>query len=93
MNKKQIIKAIATQTGYTQKASENFINAFLNTLESSLSKGEGVTQVGYGTWSVRKRAARKGINPQTKKEIHIPATKVPVYRAGKALKEAVNKKK
>lgn len=90
MNKKQIIKSIATQTGYTQKASENFVNAFLNTLSSSLSKGEDVTLVGYGTWSVRKRAARKTINPKTKSMMTIPAKKVPVFKAGKILKTVVN---
>lgn len=90
MNKKQIIKAIASQTGYTQKASENFINAFLSTVQSSLTKGEDVTLVGYGTWSVRKRAARKTINPKTKNMMTIPAKKVPVFKAGKLLKTAVN---
>lgn len=90
MNKKQIIKSIATQTGYTQKASETFVNAFLNTLESTLSKGEAVTLVGYGTWSVRSRASRKTINPKTKTMMTIPAKKVPVFKAGKVLKTAVN---
>lgn len=90
MNKKQIIKAIANKTGYTQKASESFVNAFLSTVETALSNNEDVTLVGYGTWSVKNRASRKTINPKTKQMMTIPAKKVPVFKAGKILKTAVN---
>lgn len=90
MNKKEIIKAIATKTGYTQKATENFVNAFWDEVQCSLSKNEPVTFVGYATFSVRQRASRKTINPKTKQMMTIPAKQVPVFKAGKLLKEAVN---
>ena len=65
---------------------------FLASVQGALKKGEKVQLVGFGTFEVRQRAARKGRNPQTKEEIKIPASKAPVFKAGKALKELVNKK-
>ena len=90
MSKKEFIEAYAKATGETKKRSEELVNEFLGTVEKSLTKGETVQFVGWGTFGVQKRAARKGRNPQTKEEIKIPASKAPVFKAGKGLKEKVN---
>ena len=92
MNKSELIAAIATKTGATKKDAEATLNAFVDVVTESLVKGDKVQLVGFGSFEVRKRAARKGRNPQTKEEIKIPASKAPVFKAGKALKELVNKK-
>ena len=92
MNKAELIAAVAAKTGETKKAAEEFVNAFVSVVTDSLVKGAKVQLVGFGSFEVRKRAARKGRNPQTKEEIKIPASKAPVFKAGKALKELVNKK-
>ena len=92
MNKAELIAAIAAKTGDTKKAAEASLNAFVEAVTESLVKGDKVQLVGFGSFEVRKRAARKGRNPQTKEEIKIPASKAPVFKAGKALKELVNKK-
>ena len=92
MNKAELIAAIAAKTGDTKKVAEATINAFVNTVMESLAKGDKVQLVGFGSFEVRKRAARKGRNPQTKEEIKIPASKATVFKAGKALKDLVNKK-
>ncbi|NLC67765.1 MAG: HU family DNA-binding protein [Clostridiaceae bacterium] len=89
MNKTDLISAIAQKTGLTKKNSEAALNAFVSSVEESLQKDEKVVLVGFGTFEVRKRAARKGRNPQTKEEILIPASKAPVFKAGKGLKEKV----
>ena len=68
------------------------LNAFIDVVTETLVKGDKVQLVGFGSFEVRKRAARKGRNPQTKEEIKIPASKAPVFKAGKALKDLVNKK-
>ena len=91
MNKAELIAAIAAKTGETKKSAEETINAFVDVVTESLTKGDKVQLVGFGSFEVRKRAARKGRNPQTKEEIKIPASKAPVFKAGKALKETVNK--
>ena len=70
--------------------SESVINAFVETVTERLKKGDKVGLVGFGTFEVRTRKAREGINPQTKKTIKIPAKNAPVFKAGKALKESVN---
>ena len=93
MNKSDLIAAIAAKTGETKKGAESAVNAFVDVITESLAKGEKVQLVGFGSFEVRKRAARKGRNPQTKEEIKIPASKAPVFKAGKALKDLVNKKK
>ena len=90
MNKAELIAAIAAQTGVTKKSAEESVNAFVSVVTDSLTKGEKVQLVGFGSFEVRKRAARKGRNPQTKEEIKIPASKAPVFKAGKALKDVVN---
>lgn len=91
MNKSDLINSIATKSGLNKKNSEAALNAFIASVEDVLTKGDKVTLVGFGTFEVRKRAARKGRNPQTKKEITIPASKAPVFKAGKGLKDIVNK--
>lgn len=92
MNKSDLIAAIAAKTGETKKSAEASVNAFVDVVTASLVKGDKVQLVGFGSFEVRKRAARKGRNPQTKEEIKIPASKAPVFKAGKALKDLVNKK-
>ena len=92
MNKSELIAAIAAKTGATKKDAEATLNAFIDVVTEALIKGDKVQLVGFGSFEVRKRAARKGRNPQTKEEIKIPASKAPVFKAGKALKELVNKK-
>ena len=92
MNKAELITAIAAKTGESKKATENLIGAFVDVVTGALVKGDKVQLVGFGSFEVRKRAARKGRNPQTKEEIKIPASKAPVFKAGKALKDLVNKR-
>ncbi len=92
MNKSDLIAAIAAKTGETKKSAEARVNAFVDVVTETLVKGDKVQLVGFGSFEVRKRAARKGRNPQTKEEIKIPASKAPVFKAGKALKDLVNKK-
>ena len=92
MNKTDLINSIALKSGLNKKNSEAALNAFVSTVEDALTKGDKVTLVGFGTFEVRKRAARKGRNPQTKAVITIPASKAPVFKAGKSLKDKVNKK-
>ena len=91
MNKAELIAAIAAKTGDTKKGAEASVNAFVDVITEALREGDKVQLVGFGSFEVRKRAARKGRNPQTKEEIKIPASKAPVFKAGKALKETVNK--
>ena len=90
MNKADLVEAMAKKTDVTKKAAETQLEALIEVITASLKKGEKVQLVGFGSFEVRKRAARKGRNPQTKEEIKIPASKAPVFKAGKALKTAVN---
>ena len=92
MNKADLIAAIAAKTVDTKKSAEASVNALVDVITEALVKGDKVQLVGFGSFEVRKRAARKGRNPQTKEEIKIPASKAPVFKAGKALKDLVNKK-
>ena len=92
MNKSELIAAIASTAGLSKKDAESALNAFTATVTDELKKGGKVQLVGFGTFEVRDRAARDGINPATGKTIKIPATKVPAFKAGKALKDIVNKK-
>ena len=73
----------------TKKDAEKAVNSIISVITEALSRGEKVQLVGFGTFEVRDRAERKGRNPQTKEEIIIPASKAPVFKAGKALKDAV----
>ena len=92
MNKAELIAAVAAKTGATKKSAEEAVNAFVDVVTETLQKGDKVQLVGFGSFEVIKRAARKGRNPQTKEEIKIPASKAPKFKAGKALKDLVNKK-
>lgn len=91
MNKSELIAKVADKTGLTKRAAGESVEAVLAAIEDALSKGDKVTLVGFGTFEVRSRAARKGVNPATGASINIPATKVPAFKAGKSLKEAVSK--
>ena len=91
MNKSELVNAIAEKTGSTKKAAEESLNAVLEVVKESLVKGEKVQLVGFGSFETKTRAARKGKNPQTGAEIKIPACKAPAFKAGKALKDIVNK--
>jgi DNA-binding protein HU-beta len=93
MNKTELVNSIASKSGLSKKNSEAALNAFISSVEDALKGGDKVVLVGFGTFEVRQRAARKGRNPQTKQEITIPASKAPVFKAGKGLKEIINKKK
>ena len=91
MNKAELVGAIAEKTGATKKVAEETLNAFVEVVTEALMNEDKVQLVGFGSFEVRKRAARKGRNPQTGEEIKIDATKAPVFKAGKALKDVVNK--
>lgn len=93
MTKAELVTAIANKTELTKKNSEAALTAVLESISEALKNGEKVVLVGFGTFEVRARAARTGINPRTKKKIKIPATKVPAFKAGRSLKEAVAKVK
>ena len=92
MNKSDLIAAVAAKTGETKKSAETSINAIIDIIAETLAKGDKIQLVGFGSFEVRQRAARKGRNPLTREEIKIPASKAPVFKAGKALKETVNGK-
>ncbi len=89
MNKEELTKAVAADTKLSQKAAAEIITATIETIQKTVSKGKKVTLVGFGTFEARKRAARKGRNPQTGKEIKIAAKTVPAFSAGKKFKELV----
>ena len=91
MNKSELVSAIAAKTGATKKGAEESLNALVSVVTDALVKGDKVRLVGFGTFETRTRAARKGRNPQTGAEMKIPASKAPSFKAGKALKETVNK--
>lgn len=88
-NKQELVDAIAQNSGLTKKDSTAALEAVLEAIKENLAKGESVQLIGFGTFEVRERAARKGRNPQTGEEITIAATKTPAFKAGKALKDAV----
>ncbi|HHW93227.1 MAG TPA: HU family DNA-binding protein [Clostridiaceae bacterium] len=91
MNKSELINAVAEKTQLTKKDSEKAVTAVFDVITEQLAKDEKVVLVGFGTFEVRHRAARKGRNPSTMEEIMIPATKAPAFKAGKNLKMQVNK--
>lgn len=93
MTKAELIDKVAGKAKVTKSDAGKVLNGFLDAVQEALSKGNSVTLVGFGTFTVGKRAARKGRNPQTGKEINIPAAKVPRFKAGKGLREAINHKK
>ena len=90
MNKTELIAAIAESADISKKNAEKALNAFTDAVKSELKKGEKVQLVGFGTFEVSERAARTGRNPLTGKEMQIAASKAPKFKAGKALKDAVN---
>ena len=89
MNKTELINAVAENAGLSKKAAEAAVNATLNAITESLKAEEKVQLVGFGSFEVKHRAERTGLNPQTKKPVTIAASKVPAFKAGKALKDAV----
>ena len=91
MNKTELIAAAAQSAGLTKKDTERVLNAALDAITLSLQKGEKVQLSGFGTFEIKDREARIGRNPHTKEAIEIPATKVPVFKASKALKDTVAK--
>lgn len=91
MNKAELIAAVAEKTGLSKKDSEKAVNAAFDTIVDTLVSGEKVQMVGFGVFDIKERGERIGRNPKTKEEIKIPATKVPTFKPGKAMKEAVAK--
>lgn len=91
MNKTELIAAVAETAELSKKDAEKALNAVVSTITNALAEGDKVQLVGFGTFETRERAERMGKNPQTKEEIVIPACKVPAFKAGKGLKEIVNK--
>lgn len=91
MTKAELISEVAEKSGLTKKDADKAVSAVLETVTQALSNGEKVSIVGFGSFDVRSRSARKGINPRTKEEVMIKASKLPVFKAGKALKDAVSK--
>ena len=89
MNKTELINAVADKTALSKKDCETIINASLDAMTAALAEGEEIRLVGFGTFEVKKRAARVGRNPKTKEPIEIPASTVPVFKAGKVLKDTV----
>ena len=89
MNKTELIAVAAEQAGLSKKDTEKALAAMLDTITAALASGEKVSLVGFGTFETKSRNARMGRNPKTKEEIRIPASKTPVFKAGKALREAV----
>lgn len=92
MNKKELVNAMAEKTGLTKKDTKKALSAFQEVVTETLTKKEKVQLVGFGTFTAKKRKSRMGRNPQTGESIKIPARTVPKFKAGKSLKDAVNKK-
>jgi len=90
MNKVELVEAMAKKADISKKDAEAALKAFISTVEGALKKGDKVQLVGFGTFEVSKRAARKGRNPQTGEEMKIKASKTPKFKAGKAFKDALN---
>ncbi|MBE6889611.1 MAG: HU family DNA-binding protein [Ruminococcaceae bacterium] len=91
MTKAELVTMVASKSGLSKKDTEKAITGMIETITETLAKGESIQLVGFGTFEVRERAARTGINPRTKQKIQIDATKVPAFKAGRALKDAVSK--
>ncbi len=91
MNKTELISAVAEKAGLSKKDSEKAVSAAFEAITEALVAGEKVSVVGFGSFDVRLRAERTGLNPATRQEITIPASRTPVFKAGKALKDAVAK--
>jgi DNA-binding protein HU-beta len=89
MNRADLVTKIAKDADITKKQAEKALNALVDSVQGALSRGDSVTLVGFGTFSVMSRAARKGRNPQTGREIFIPASKTPKFKPGKGLRLAI----
>ena len=89
MNKTELIAEVANKAGLSRKDAEKALGAVVETITEAVVKGDKVQLVGFGSFETKKREARMGRNPKTKETIEIPATRVPVFKAGKALKDAV----
>ena len=91
MTKAELINLIAEKGEYTKKDAEKALSTVIGAISDTLTKGDKISLVGFGTFEVRDRAAKDAINPLTKEKIHVAAKKVPAFKAGKSLKDAVNK--
>lgn len=91
MNKAELVAAVAEKSGLSKKDSEKAVNAAFETISAALVKGDKVQLVGFGSFETKERNARIGRNPRTKEEIQIPASRIPTFKAGKALKDIVDK--
>lgn len=91
MNKAELINVVAEKAGLSKKDTEKAVTALIDTITAELVAGEKVSLVGFGNFDVKTREARTGRNPKTKEEIQIPATRIPQFKAGKVLKDAVAK--
>ena len=91
MNKAELIAAVAEKTGLSKKDTESVVSATFDTIVAAMAEDEKVQLVGFGSFEVKKRAERIGRNPKTKESIQIPASKVPTFKAGKAMKDSVAK--
>ncbi|MCS1352235.1 HU family DNA-binding protein [Mechercharimyces sp. CAU 1602] len=91
MNKSELVEKVATSTDTTKKEATLFVDAVLDAISGALRNGEKVSLIGFGNFEVRERAARQGRNPQTGEAIEIKASRIPAFKPGKQLKEAVNK--
>jgi DNA-binding protein HU-beta len=89
MNKSELVVAMAEKAGMPRKEAETMLNAFIESVTEALKSGDKVQLTGFGAFEVKERAARKGHNPATGEEIDIPASKAPVFKAGKALKDEI----
>lgn len=90
MNRREFIRAVAAESGLSPRDAERAVDAILETIKRSLKSGDDITLAGFGTFSVRARAARAGINPRTGQKLRIKASRLPTLRAAKGLKEAVD---
>ena len=91
MNKAELIAVVAEKASLSKKDTEKAVNSLVDAITESLQGGDKVQLVGFGVFEVKKRAARMGLNPKTKEQINIPASAVPVFKAGKAFKDAIDK--
>ena len=89
MNKTELVAAVAAKAEHSKKDAEAAVNAVFDSVKDALAEGDKVSLIGFGTFSVKTRAARTGLNPRTKETIEIPESKVPAFKAGSALKDAV----
>ncbi len=92
MNKKEFVEALASKTGKSKVESVEMVDAFLETISETLEKGDSITFVGFGTFEVRERGARTSRNPRTGEAIQVPATKLPAFKVGSRLRNAVKGK-